>query len=199
MKKIKKLTVLVKLLLFPLTFILTFIGIQSILQVKWAWNPAPVSLITSQFYDMPENSIGVLFLGSCNTYNSVNTMVLWEEYGIAAYDFGTSDQPVLASYYYLKDALARQEPKLVVLDALMLINYIDTIEEHYRWSLDYMPLSMNKVAFAQAVYGNGGSLNRESANNESHTLDVLTGIFPLLRYHDRWMEIEENDFRYYTD
>lgn len=199
MKFKKAIKIVAKIVLFPLVFVLTFSGVQSIMQVKWAWDQNPASLITSQFYDVPENSIDVLFLGTCNTYNSINTMVLWEDHGIASYDFGCPDQPVLASYYYLKEALSRQKPRLVVLDALMLINFVDTKEEHYRWSLDYMPLSKNKTEFSQAVYGRGGALNPDPQDDTDRTLDVLTGIFPLLRYHDRWMSLEENDFRYYTD
>lgn len=47
------------------------------------------------------------FWDSCNIYNNVSTVTLWEEYGISAYNFATSDQSMCTSYYFLKSALSR--------------------------------------------------------------------------------------------
>ncbi len=57
----------------------------------------PSSGIVSQFYDLPEDSVDVLFLGSCNIYNKRQYRYVVEEYGISAYNFATSDQ----SMYFL--------------------------------------------------------------------------------------------------
>ena len=152
----RKAKILIKMLVFPLICTLIFCGIQTIFTVK----ATPSSGIVSQFYDLPEDSVDVLFLGSCNIYNNVSTVTLWEEYGISAYNFATSDQSMCTSYYFLKSALSRQQPKLVVIDVLMLIEYLEITEENYRWALDYMPLNKTKLEFSQAIYGKGGSIGR---------------------------------------
>lgn len=68
-------------------------------------------------YFQPKNSVDVLVLGTSAAYAAVNTNVLWQEQGIAAYNLCSAEQPFYISYYYLKEALKTQSPKLILLDA----------------------------------------------------------------------------------
>lgn len=68
-------------------------------------------------YRQPENSVDVLMLGSSCAYAGVNTNILFREYGVAAYNLCTAEQPYWISYYYLEEALKTQQPKLILLDA----------------------------------------------------------------------------------
>ena len=58
--------------------------------------------------------IDVLFLGSSHVHCNVNTQLLWDEYGMAAYLMTGAEQPLWNSYYNLKEALKTQKPRLVV-------------------------------------------------------------------------------------
>ena len=69
------------------------------------------------YYNLPEDSVDVLLCGTSLTYTDVNTNILWSEYGIAAYNLATAEQPYWSTYYYLKEALKTQTPKLILLDA----------------------------------------------------------------------------------
>ena len=71
----------------------------------------------TNLYQQEENTIDVLMLGTSCGYAGVNTNVLWEEYGIAAYNLCSAEQPYWISYYYLQEALKTQKPKLILLDA----------------------------------------------------------------------------------
>lgn len=71
-------------------------------------------------YAQEEDSIDVLFLGSSHAFESFHTGVLYEEYGVAAFDLGSSEQPLWNSYHYLLEALKTQTPKLVVLEGYSL-------------------------------------------------------------------------------
>ncbi len=73
----------------------------------------------AKFYQQKENTVDVLVMGSSRAFENVNTGLLWEEYGIAAYDLCGSLQPVWNTYYYLKEALKTQKPKLIVLETYM--------------------------------------------------------------------------------
>ena len=64
-------------------------------------------------YVQPKNKIDVLFLGSSHVHCNVNTQLLWDEYGMAAYLMTGAEQPLWNSYYNLKEALKTQKPKLV--------------------------------------------------------------------------------------
>ncbi|MGN0745371.1 MAG: hypothetical protein ACI4ML_01715 [Aristaeellaceae bacterium] len=68
-------------------------------------------------YRQEPDSIDVLAVGTSLTYAGVNTNVLWEEYGIAAYDLCSAEQPFWVSYYVLREALKTQHPRVILLDA----------------------------------------------------------------------------------
>lgn len=68
-------------------------------------------------YRQPENTVDVLAVGTSMVYAGVNTNVLWSEYGIAAYDLCSAEQPFWVSYYVIREALKIQQPKVILLDA----------------------------------------------------------------------------------
>lgn len=69
------------------------------------------------FYKQPKNSIDVLTVGTSLAYAGINTNVLWSEYGIAAYNLCSAEQPYWVSYYVIREALKTQSPKVLLLDA----------------------------------------------------------------------------------
>ncbi len=69
------------------------------------------------YYKQEEDTVDLLVLGTSMAYAGVNTNVLWEDYGIAAYNLCSAEQPFWVSYYYLQEALKTQQPKLILLDA----------------------------------------------------------------------------------
>lgn len=96
-----------------------------------------------EFYEMPENSIDVLILGSSQAYVNINPIALWQDFGITSYILAGPIQPMWNTYFYLKEALKTQKPKLIVLDAYTTIinyNYDDggIVINTYgmKWSLD---------------------------------------------------------------
>ena len=69
------------------------------------------------FYSQPRDTVDVLVVGTSIGYAGINPNVLWEEYGIAAYDLCSAEQPFWFTYYQLKEALKTQRPKVILLDA----------------------------------------------------------------------------------
>ncbi len=67
-------------------------------------------------YKQEKNSVDVLVLGSSHAFENINTGVLYDSYGMAAYVLSGSMQPYWNTYYYLTEALKTQTPKLIVLD-----------------------------------------------------------------------------------
>lgn len=70
-----------------------------------------------KYYDLPDNTVDLLVLGSSHAFQDVNTAYLFDNYGIAAYDLAGSIQPLWNTYYYLTEALKTQNPKVIVLEA----------------------------------------------------------------------------------
>lgn len=98
----------------------------------------------TKFYEIDNNTLDVLFLGSSHAFQNFNTGTLWDEYGMASYILGGSIQPMWNTYYYLKEALKTQKPKVIVLEGYLTIfngDYMDDstiIKNNYglKWSLD---------------------------------------------------------------
>ena len=130
-------------------------------------------------YDQPENTVDVLFLGSSHVHCNVDTRILWEEQGIAAYICSTAEQPLWNSYHYLVEALKNQQPELVVLDMFSPVRFYDDVQEDWlAENLDGMRVSWNKYEMVKASVPS------------DHILWLLA--FP--RHHNRYSELAEGDF-----
>lgn len=141
--------------------------------------------IVNGFYAEKRNSIDLLVIGSSNSFCTIDPITLYEEYGIKAYDFGSSSQPLNISLLYLKEALKTQKPKVVALETNMIIG--DCIERGneaaFRWGYTDIPISADKLI---SIYQSTGKVNK----------DYFTYIFPMFRYHDRWKELSKTDYTY---
>lgn len=134
----------------------------------------------TKFYKEPDDSIDVLCFGSSHIFQNVNTGILWEEYGIASFDLCGSIQPLWNSYYYMKEALKTQEPKLMILDvfgAIQAEEYID----HSRIIKNNYGLKFSRDKIESVI---------ASAPEESR-MDYLLE-YPT--YHSRYTEIGRADF-----
>lgn len=166
-----------------LALIILALGIaQEVLKAKFIQDS---TTIIDGFYAEKRNDIDVLFLGSSNCFCTIDPLVLYEEYGIASYDFASSSQSMDISLLYLKEALKRQKPKVVALE----VNYLPGQntsgigEDSMLWGLTNMPLTRDKL---QCIYHLLGKVDEE----------YMSYVFPLLRYHERWKEISMQDYTY---
>lgn len=124
----------------------------------------------------------VLFIGDCELYENISPITLWENWGISSYIRGSAQQLVWQSYYLLEDTLRYETPRTVVFNVLALKFNEPQSEAYDRMTLDGMRWSPAKVRSILA-----------SMTDEEHFIEYL---FPLLRYHDRWSRLEEDDVRY---
>ena len=125
----------------------------------------------------------VVFIGDCEVYENFSPDVLWREYGVTSYIRGSAQQLIWQSYYLLEETLRYETPKVVVFNVLSM-KYAEPQNEAYnRMTLDGMRLSSSKLGSIQA------SMTEEE--------DMLSYLFPLLRYHSRWNELSAEDVTYW--
>lgn len=136
-------------------------------------------------YFQEPDSVDVLVVGTSLAYAGVNTNVLWQEYGIAAYDLCSAEQPFWVSYYYLQEALKFQHPKLIVLDAKPAIYDRDFSRE----GRTILSTSGIRSPFAriQAI---------RACVGDEEALDFAL-VYPKL--HSRYDQLTLSDFRYPAD
>ena len=140
--------------------------------------------LTGEYYkEVPGHD--VLILGNCEAYENISPAVLWREFGISSYIRGNANQLMAQSYYLLEDALKYEVPGAVVLSVSSMTNFSQDNESYNRMTLDGMRWSPSKWKAIQAT-----------KMEDEHVIEY---IFPLLRFHSRWKELEKEDFTYFWD
>lgn len=166
-----------KCIIFALIFVVLFFSVQNILTGD---SDTRDSQRIAGFFELPDNSLDAVFLGSSATYAFWNAPVAWSEYGIAVYPLSNSAQPTFAAKYLIEDARKRHP------DALYIINMSHILED-YETYLDKLlinyPFTINKLKMANYLF--------DIAN--FNLSKRLTSVFPIFRYHQRWNEISYND------
>lgn len=132
------------------------------------------------FYRQAPGSVDVLFLGNSHVFEDVDTGALYDTAGIAAYDLCAARQVPWSTYWYLKEALKTQRPKLIVMDCFGLTTEADyASREDAVKSLAGLKLSLDKL-----------SAIRECVPPEER-LRFLFG-YPL--YHGRYSDLGREDY-----
>ena len=154
--------------------------LQRLLLPKYVTDVVEGALI-AEYYE-EEKDHDVVFIGDCEVYENFSPVVLWEEYGINSYIRGSAQQLIWQSYYLLEDTLRYEKPDVVVFNILSM-KYNEPQKEAYnRMSLEGMRWSASKVKAIQA-----------SMTEDEQFLDY---VFPILRYHSRWSELNTQDVEY---
>ena len=137
--------------------------------------------MTAEFYQETMNH-DVVFVGDCELYENISPITLWREYGINSYIRGSAQQLIWQSYYLMEDTLRYEKPQAFVFNVLSLKYDTPQKETYNRMTLDGMRWSRSKV---DAV--------RASMLPEESFADY---VFPILRYHSRWQELNADDVNY---
>lgn len=159
-----------------------------VLRPKWyqdgLWEP--VTQIHDGFYAMDHNSMDVVFVGSSQVFVDINPLLLWHDYGISSYDMTSSAQRIWISKYYVQEILKYQSPEVIALEVGSALLDEPNDEERNRKALDYMRLSREKLmAIKESIVGSDGE-------------SFVSYIFPIIRYHKRWSELNRDDFQYFV-
>ena len=134
----------------------------------------------TKFYELEDDTVDVLVLGSSKAFEHFNTGILWDDYGTASYVLGGSIQPMWNTYYYLKEALKTQTPELIVLEGYCIYQNQEFIDDSriikntygMKWSMD----KLNAIKISSP----------EERWNEF--------IFGYTQYHTRYPELSKGDF-----
>ena len=135
------------------------------------------------FSKIPENQLDILFIGDSSIYKGVSPMQIYEKTGITSYNYNAPSARVYMSYYFLQNALLKQQPKVVFVDTVTMFYTRKEDEPIRRQSFDYMDLSKVKIDM----------INDDVFDN--NFFDKISYILPIFRYHDRWQEINYDSIK----
>ena len=177
MEENKKLTNIIRALITVIVAVLIILGLSEILILK---SEDGVSQLKA-LYRQPEESIDVIFLGSSLVYCDIATGILWDDYGMAAYDLGGAEAPAWVSYYQLKEALKTQKPKAICYEVSVATLY-PTLFQADNWATDN----------SYGMKWNSNRISQLRINSEDK--DYYNRLIPLNIMHGRYNDLEENDF-----
>lgn len=173
MERIKKLLIAVLAMLLFLTLMYKMIHFTSIKSGKEK---------NSDFYAQEEN-YDILIFGSSHAVMGIFPMELWQEYGMISYNLGNYEQYLPVDYWVLKNALRYTTPKLVILDAYMVMFNEKHTKDHTGFlheMFDPMPNSVDKLNAINDLFSD--DLRKEF-------------LVPFSTNHSRWELCDESFFR----
>lgn len=135
------------------------------------------------FYEQKTNTIDVVFLGSSHVHYNINPAILYNEYGIAAYNFTSGSQPIWSTYHYLIEVLKTQKPKLIVLESYIAAACRTNVADYQIVAALYaLKWSENRIESAKVTAGDR----------------FYEFINPMYRYHNRYKDLKDEDFISYA-
>ena len=176
----------IKTIAFLLIFAVLFTTVSSVMRAKWA-EANSEDLVVDEFNNLIEkDTLEMLFLGSSQMTYGINPYQVYEDYGVSSYSISSGNMCPLIQYYWLLDAFKVQNNvKTLVFDTSMLFE--PEGETRYRRALNSMNWSINKL---KAIWAHGQDELAEDG--------MELYLFDFLRYHSRWDELTEMDFKYWT-
>lgn len=164
-----------------LILILFVVGIVLIVdRLTYITRPKENASTQDNFAALPRDSVDMVFVGTSHQFCSINTDLLYDEYGINSFMLATSAQTVPMTYYAVWEAIELQHPDVIVMEAVYLAqNFIDLGAETNHWFIDGMPKCEAKKAMI-----------RDFISDEERIYYYL----PIGQFHTRWKELKEDDY-----
>lgn len=139
------------------------------------------------FHNLPENSVEVIGFGSSHMWRGMDPRIMYEEYGIAAYNYGCNWQKCNTTSLFIQDALRTQKPKVALIETFALSDMLMETdvngEIYYTKEIDEFP---GKLRYLQQCFGN---------EKERY----LAYYMPLCAFHDNWVNLSKDSFRKISD
>lgn len=135
----------------------------------------------------------VLIVGDSHTVNAIYPMELWHSYGLTAYNLSGYGNTLPVTYWITKLALEQADPKVVLICTkdLGFPQKLTASSGDLHTAFDCFPLSRTK---AEAIWDLTD--NPDAMDDYGYRFQDLRAeyLFPLLKYHSRWPEINIGDF-----
>lgn len=177
----KRLSNIIRCFLFFIIGIFIYQLLTYIFVPKWLNPLDPATARIKGIYKETKNTIDVVFVGNSEGSRGYSPIYVWDNYGITSYNFGSSFQTTQVAYYKIQEMLKYQTPQIIIFEPNSLYEN-KTDEQSYRKFFDNLKNDEIKI---KAVFDENIPLQNR-----------FSYIFPLLRFHTRWNQLEENDFKF---
>ncbi len=119
----------------------------------------------------PKDNIDIMIVGNSHAQEGINAQLMSDSLDANVYNFSFSQQQTAIAYYFLKNNLNKQSPKIVMLEAYTLIQQLE------QGGAEFIPLSPAKIKYYNMIGEEG---------------DFISCFFPIAANHNFWAA--ENPF-----
>ncbi len=178
----------IKIIVFIGIFIILFYGIGVVLNPSGTREEWLQSYSVLEFYTQEENTLDIIFVGNSSIYTGVSPLEIYDKIGVTGYSLSTPVQKPWASYYWMKEALDYQKPKVFFVEiGEAFSSKKQNGELSTRRAIDSMKFGKNKLEMVM------------DSDFQLSNFDKISSLFPILRYHSRWSKLNEPDFEKLTE
>lgn len=166
---------IIRALAFFLVLALVYGAVDTVLKIK-TYDMHTLHALNQ----MEEGTVDVVIVGSSHAGLNIDNRRIWYDTGIATYNAWSGMQPIWNSYYFLKECIAAQKPKIALVDvylAGMTIDYSTKLVALK--NIASMPWGGDKVKAAFASFENWQ--------------DAVEALWGMPYYHNRFDEITTDD------
>ena len=136
------------------------------------------------------DDIDVQFVGASRVTHQIYPLNLWDDYGITSYNTAVNGSRPQCWYWIMRETLKYHIPKLLVVDvSLLSFNMQIEFEGTANQIFDAFPLDYTKIREAFDF----------EEKNPYVDFDPWNIIFNINKYHDRWTNLSESDFKSIND
>lgn len=180
MKYIKK---LIPFLCFLAITMVAVNASSKVFKPKWTTNTdAYMTNLMQGFYHQENDSLDALFVGDSSAYRGISPLEFWKASNMTSYVYASPGQKTWISYYMIRHALESQKPKMIFLEANVLLSDEDPQDGYIRKVFDNMKWGSAKMdAMNDPVFKNNAA-------------DKISYVFPIFQYHNRYNELSSKDF-----
>lgn len=133
-----------------------------------------------RYFQEEPHSADLLFFGSSMVYCDVIPASVYETSGITSYVMAGPEMTMPVTYYYVREAVKTQSPKMIAVELNAL--FYGAYTSFTKVTIGYMPWSWNRLA---AIF---------TAAEEDARFGLL---FPLYNYHSRWSTVTSSEILYH--
>lgn len=129
----------------------------------------------------------VIAVGSSHAYCTINSLELWNQYGLISQNAAFGGATTVNNYFLIKNILNEANPKVIVAECFMTTKEFSGVapENHF------MPA---RVTFPKELFSYDMIQYSLDTYPENKKYSLKHYFFPEIVYHSRWSELRKSDF-----
>ena len=167
---------------FIIVAIFIFLGLQKVFTASNSLTEH-AEMMMDGYYNEKENTVDAVIIGNSHIYRYWQGAFGWQQHGIAALSFSTSDMPCNIFRNMGIEVMKTQKPKVIVFDALAFADKNDLENNKIYYVTSNMKFSSNYL----------DTIKTYCDDAQIEGLDRLAYYFPVIQFHSRWSELKKRD------